>query len=263
MVIFPSFVYPYSDEPAVEEDLYDKTEELKRKEKEEEEKRLKQIDDEKREIERQQHVRPWDKGKSSSKRNFDAKSDEDDDDEEKEWKPRIPREPLTQAQWNEKQRDLRNKEFAPVPENSFTKKSNSCKTEDMSRVAPPSSYNFSKYDVSRNNISLPNEYLPDDDDLPEEPNKSLYFTTKKTGPKRPFNPPSTSIGFSYNVNDNEERDLRPPGTEIPPPPTFDYYGPTISKQHKKTKSSPIDLEKSIEAGLQFLRKQSDKSNTKS
>ncbi|KAF5270394.1 hypothetical protein FQR65_LT05582 [Abscondita terminalis] len=52
-----------------------------------------------------------------------------------------------------------------------------------------------------------------------------------------------------NINENNKRR----GAEIPPPSTFDYYGPSSS-----TKKSKHNLVDSISAGLQFLRQQSER-----
>ncbi|XP_055550849.1 coiled-coil domain-containing protein 174 [Wyeomyia smithii] len=51
------------------------------------------------------------------------------------------------------------------------------------------------------------------------------------------------------------------GVQIAPPPTYEYYGPSSSKRKPTTRQPPISktaLEASIEAGLKFLRNQSDK-----
>lgn len=49
-------------------------------------------------------------------------------------------------------------------------------------------------------------------------------------------------------------------TEIPPPTTFDYYGPCMSSKPTSKTIKP-DITESIEAGLKFLREKSDKTGT--
>lgn len=61
-----------------------------------------------REMERRSHIRPWDKGKSSTstyQHNFE-KSDDD-------WRPQQEKMIMTQDEWVEKQRTVRKNEFAP------------------------------------------------------------------------------------------------------------------------------------------------------
>lgn len=46
---------------------------------------------------------------------------------------------------------------------------------------------------------------------------------------------------------------------IPPPPTFEYYGPTATSSKGSTKKTNVgEIQASIEAGLKFLRKQSER-----
>jgi hypothetical protein len=137
-----------------------------------------------------------------SSRNRQSSSESED--EEKEWKPQRERHVMSQEEWNEKQRKERKQEFAPM---------NFVKSNDV----------FNLNDV-------------------EEPNKSLFFTSKKL--KR------------RNQETEEVPETR--GATIPPPATFDYYGPSTStKQHRP---APANLEASISAGLKFLREQVDKGN---
>lgn len=79
--------------------------------------------------------------------------------------------------------------------------------------------------------------------LEEEKNeKSLFFSSSKPFKRR---------------NKSPEPSQR--GAAIPPPATFDYFGPTSSKQARPIPSS-ANLEASISAGLRFLREQVDKGN---
>lgn len=134
-------------------------------------------------------------------------------------------------------------------------------------------------------ISMPSVPGMEDIFLPPEeepPSRSLFFTTKKkkefkrrnyettaaTGvPQKRANLEQRGVPIRNELSDDgeEEEDQRKArgGVEIAPPPTFDYYGPTSAAAgggHKVRKPpvSKTSLEASIEAGLKFLRNQSDK-----
>lgn len=139
---------------------------------------------------------------------------------EKEWTYKAQKEPMSQEQWNESKREERKKEFAPTQELSAPSREPTA----VHHHAPDTTY----YDD-------------------EEESKGLYFSSK-----RKFKP------RSYQPSTDETEDRTSAGTEIPPPPTFDYYGPSTS-QPKRPKCDAQNLETSIEAGLKFLRNQSDKS----
>ncbi|XP_031634300.1 coiled-coil domain-containing protein 174 isoform X2 [Contarinia nasturtii] len=88
------------------------------------------------------------------------------------------------------------------------------------------------------------------------------FTTKKPKPikrrnENMFNEPIRNEldGHDFPVNDDESHKRR--RAEVPPPPTFDYYGPTSTAKSKNRPPSG-DITDSIEAGLKFLREKSDK-----
>uniref|UniRef100_A0A1B0CS39 Uncharacterized protein n=1 Tax=Lutzomyia longipalpis TaxID=7200 RepID=A0A1B0CS39_LUTLO len=205
---------PEDDEKPKEED----EEAIKRREEEEEAKRAKEEEEKKRNEERQQHIRPWDKDKST-------------DDEPKEWEYKPEREPMSQEQWVELKRQERPQEFAPVeqPRSNFA-----AKTEE------------------------PEEYFED--------SKQLYFTTKKNPQFRKRNyvpePPQVSVPIRNELSDDSDDESGKKRAEIPPPATYDYYGPSSSKQSRGQKMSQVDLEQSIEAGLKFLRDQSSKGGNK-
>lgn len=83
--------------------------------------------------------------------------------------------------------------------------------------------------------------------IEEEKNeKSLFFSSKPKLKRR-------------NLSPEAEREPPQRGAAVPPPATFDYYGPSSTKQ---TRSMPAaaTLEASISAGLKFLREQVDKGN---
>lgn len=78
----------------------------------------------------------------------------------------------------------------------------------------------------------------------DEPNKTLFFTSSKKFKRR---------------NQEVESVTETKGAAIPPPATFDYYGPTSSKQQRHA-TKAVNLNASISAGLKFLRDQVDKGN---
>lgn len=183
-------------------------------------------------------VRPWDIGKEGVK------------------------EVMSQEEWIEKKRSERPQDFAP-----------------------PSSY---QPDFAPNSAAV----------LPEKPKLTLFFSSKKsqntfrnTGTKRSSIrdekcgeyptvcgreidvQPSTSFydisspgdakrpwGSKLNHRDvlDIKQDVSGKGAEIPPPATFEYYGPSFSgagqsqSQHRMS-----DLESSITAGLKYLRQQAE------
>lgn len=79
----------------------------------------------------------------------------------------------------------------------------------------------------------------------EEPNKTLFFSSSKKLKRRNQEEPEPPA--------TEE----PRGVAIPPPATFDYYGPSSTKHQR---AAPVNLEASISAGLKYLREQVDKGN---
>lgn len=237
------------DEPEVPQPSSDEilsSDEQKRKEAEAEQVQQRQIEEQLREAERRNHIRPWDKLK------------EPDVDEE--WRPRSERLPVSQEVWNDRQRDQRNPEFAPPTDFSKPRKSNE----------PPKSKKR-KYDYSYQpevGPEVPTGAMANDD-FYEDRTGSLYFTTKKqefkrknygessssSAPKTTFEPVPIRNELS---SDEEEEDNRNMGAAVPPPPTWDYYTPEMNKRPKAGTSEKPDWEKSIEAGLKYLREQSDK-----
>lgn len=213
------------------------TETKKQEKEEEEDKKLgveeneaeqkrKMEEEKRREKKRKQHIRPWDKGKESMKEH------------------RV----YTQEEWVEKKRKERPTEFAPPT--SFRKRS------------------------------------LDEDKLETYEDKSLYFSTKKSdnkneSSKRGLNPykrrnisPETRTPIVNELSDDDDyhrkksnkcdedsdsdrESRRGKGVEIAPPPTFDYYGPSSSKRHNKLEKRKENIEDSITAGLNYLRKQTE------
>lgn len=53
----------------------------------------------------------------------------------------------------------------------------------------------------------------------------------------------------------EDEECRGKGIEIPPPPTFEIYGPSSKSRRTHFNLNNADIDKSIEEGLNFLRRQ--------
>lgn len=65
-------------------------------------------------------------------------------------------------------------------------------------------------------------------------------------------------GLHQTGMEDSEQDVRGKGTEIPPPATFEYCGPSFSgagRKHSEPRMS--DVESSIAAGLKYLRQQAE------
>lgn len=198
----------------VDDKLYDKEDE--KKEREEEQKRI-QIEKEKiREIERKRHVRPWDKSKKFTTH---SSSDESDSYDNRDWEPRKEYQPMSQEQWNEKQRIERKQEFAPKYETFVRPKENDVIEQ-----------NNDYYDDRDGSLILENERIE----------KSLFFTTKsKTFKRRNVEVVEDTMKDDDVISNTNEASSSKSFRSSEPPPT-------------KT------IESSIAAGLKFLRKQSDK-----
>lgn len=187
-----------------------------------------------REGKRQQHLRPWDHGKDGapSTRKFDSDSD---DDTEWKYKPEKP-EPMSQEQWNEKKRLERNPEFAP-PAAAAAVAAIPVETD----FEYPDSKSFNRFTTI----------------------KPKTFKRRNAEPVgNMFNAPIRNEldGNDFPVDDDRTEEVKHKRTEIPPPPTFDYYGPTSSGSRSRTQNPNNDISSSIDAGLKFLREQSDKGN---
>lgn len=189
----------------------------------------KEAEERQREQERKQYVRPWDKGKDSS--NKDTNFDE-------EWTYKPEKEAYTQEQWNEIKRNERNNEFAPIKYDTNRFNTNST-LFDNTRNSLESHANKKKTFTWKS----PTFNYESDEKFNSEKHKT------KTFKRRPLP--------HYESDEEELNTEKRKRTEVPPPPTFDYYGPTQTT-HRKTRNPVPDLETSIAAGLKFLREQSDK-----
>lgn len=292
---------------AKEDALYDTNEEKKRLKAEAKAQKKREKEERKRERERQKHVRPWDAGKQK--------------DEDMEWKPAKEWHVMSQEEWNEMQRKERVDEFAPpvdyrskagrgwqnpflqpryVEDRSGQNEHDDSDADGEKQIGPlPGDRFYDIEDSTANNPLVPSSSgaaldedvsmptIPGTENdivLPEETNRTLFFTSKKTkkvfkrrnydaslddaGSEKRSKPQQKAVPIRNELSDDsgEEKEVyrrEGTGAEIPPPPTFEYYGPTSSaiKQNQR-RAPPISknvLEASIEAGLRFLREQSDKS----
>lgn len=228
LALFFSFFFTFQLE------LYDATD--KKKQKEEEAAKKKAEIEKQKERERKKYIRPWDKEKasSSSKRN-DSSSDSE---EETEWKPQKEYRPMSQGKLN------LDGSWSPVSFQHFLISSdewNEKQRAERKQEFAPMTANFVRSDETYN----PNTVYEE-----EKNEKSLFFSTKPKLKRRNLSPEASQ--------QNPETNL-PKGAAIPPPATFDYYGPTSSK-HTKPAAPAANLEDSISAGLKFLREQVDKGN---
>lgn len=172
-----------------------------------------------------------------------------------EWRPHKELAPVSQDTWNERQRKERVDEFAPPVESKDIKRKNNGKDGKGEKRKNKFDYSYQReVPVETNN------YI-------EDRRGNLFFTTKKSEFKRRnYEAPTTSTGtniqsqpeFIQNeLSSDEDTYHHIGGVAIPPPPNWDYYTPEEKKNHQ-SKSTKPELERSIEAGLRFLREQSDK-----
>lgn len=193
-----------------------------------------------KELERKSHLRPWDEGKEGTSHLVSK--------EEAEWAYKAHREPMSQEKWNETKRGERKSEFAPTPDLNESPKTKKSKRKESTDAESPTK--------PEQSVAAPDVPMMDEDAEDEvEEKPGLYFTTKKKKLKRRnYQPEDTSPPRSSS------------GAEVPPPPTFDYYAPPLlglSSKRPKPELPASSLVTSIEAGLKFLRNQTDKSQSSS
>lgn len=195
-----------------------------------------------KDLERKSDLRPWDEGKEGTSHLVSR-----NEVVEKEWSYNGgPREPMSQEEWNGKKREERISEFAPTaslndPTKSKRNKKNKRKKEADTPVKREPVGAYPDVQVRGGEQEVEEE---------EEERPGLYFTTKKKLKRKNYQP----------AEEEEVKMSRTGGggAEVPPPPTFDYYGPPLLGLSKKPKTDS-NLETSIDAGLKFLRNQTDKS----
>lgn len=240
-----------------------KAEEIKKKEEEEKEKQKL----------REAYVREWDLGKVGI------------EDKVKKFRE------MTQEEYVEQQRSKRIDEFAPV-QNASSSKSNYTFDDSGSMVGMNGGPAKTWSDVRPKATTYPNHQLLETSDV--DPQKGLYFSSKQQyhDNKAPTSssfvklipppPPVSDIITKRDVkyknfikadepttpivnelsddddNDAEVRviDKRPKdGTEIAPPPTYDYYGP-IPKRVKHQKPFDSDIHEAFDQGKKSLETKS-------
>lgn len=199
-------------------------EDKRRQRKEEKERKKKEREEQLRAEERKQHLRPWDHGKGESVAPRPPFSDSDDDAKEWQYKPEKP-EPMSQEQWNDMKRAQRVQEFAPVSETE---------TRQLNRFTTIQPKTFKRRNCDTMPAPPPNMY-----------NEAIRNELDANECPEP-------------IDDESNKRRR---AEFAPPPTFEYYGPAITSRPRQPQTATNDLETSIEAGLRFLREQSDKSAT--
>lgn len=292
-------------ETAEKDELYDTKEDKKRLKAEAKAQKKKEKEERKKERQRQKHLRPWDEGKQK--------------DDDMEWKPAKEWHVMSQEEWNEMKRKERISEFAPPKNYSASSKesvrynfpqdsrnnANNVKhdkadnvddDDDDNKDESPDVLHTNQYplqnevlydnpllssfrDPGEEEISMPTVPGMEDIFLPEESNRTLFFTTKKkkefkrrnydnslsdAGPAKRMKSQEAVPIRNELSDDSDDECMRNPGksgVEIAPPPTYDYYGPTGAGIHRKPRQPTVTktaLESSIEAGLKFLRQQSDK-----
>ncbi|TMW49481.1 hypothetical protein DOY81_005435 [Sarcophaga bullata] len=190
-------------------------------------------EEQEREKERLNHIRPWDQNKEGVR--TENRSKEKGDNIEEEWHYKPEREPMTQEQWNEYKRNERINEFAPPPMPTVEK--------------PLKRTNFKSTTDTQTNINYHNVPPPELDT-----GFSKYQSTKKskTFKRRNYNETALEQGDDKL---NFTSASRGAGVCIPPPSNLeDFYLPS----HNKKPKTSFELEKSIEAGLRFLRNNCDK-----
>ncbi|XP_016950988.1 coiled-coil domain-containing protein 174 [Drosophila biarmipes] len=171
---------------------------------------------------RKDHVRDWDKDKPGVRKRRDSDGDESP---EEEWNYRAERLPMSQEEWNEKQRAQRQKEFAPMPEQVPLKRSN------FSSMPPPPSQSWHSG---------------------QEPEFHNFHSTKQ---EKKFQRRNYTTYQEDNYDEEPGTSVHGQGAAIPPPPGLHLSSPPPAAKRAK---SQAELERSIEAGLKFLRENCDK-----
>lgn len=211
----------------------------------EEENKLREEKEKERQKIRDSYVREWDIGKDGSK-------------DKKRFRE------MSQEEYVESQRSKRNKEFAP-PSTITSSKSDYTFDGKGSKVetteTPMPSTSWAEVRPKQRTPSPPNL-----SDYVEQ--KGLYFSTAKTRlePKLLYTnfvraQEPTLIVNELDVNSvevNDENSERPSDenyTVIPPPPTYDYYGPQpVRSQQREQNSFQSDLREAYEQGVRSLNK---------
>ncbi|KAH8381453.1 hypothetical protein KR093_004999 [Drosophila rubida] len=135
-----------------------------------------------------------------------------------EWHYKAERLPMSQEQWNEQQRAVRAPEFAPMPETPPLKRTNFSSMPPPTVLWSENQHEFSNFHTTKREKQFQRRNYMPDMD--EEPATSSHYQ----------------------------------GVAIPPPDCLDANVPSLPKRPKTQE----ELERSITAGLKFLRENCDK-----
>lgn len=174
---------------------------------------------------RKEYIRDWDRDKAGVSKNLNEQQSEL---EPEEWQYKAERLPMSQEEWNEKQRAIRVPDFAPMPEVEL-------KRTNFSSAAPSSSTLWSRSKQEFNN----------------------FHSTKREKQFQRRNYTQASEHDNEQGNESAETSRHTMGAAIPPPACLDAQDSTGPPTAKRAKSQ-AELERSIEAGLRFLRENCDK-----
>lgn len=170
---------------------------------------------------------------------------------------------MSQEQWVEKKRKERDEQFAPPSfyndnKSKYTKQKRTFSEQPTSEA---NAYNDSQ-DLNTNVIEDKLRELRNKVEQPVEQDeeKFLHFTSKPVLKRKNismFTPQPIVNEVSDNSSSEEvledtDRSHERQGIEIPPPATFEYYGPNTTKI-KRPKVAASNIEESISAGLEFLK----------
>ncbi|XP_066150027.1 coiled-coil domain-containing protein 174 [Euwallacea fornicatus] len=245
---------PEEDEPEAPPAPDTESEEQKKKQEKKTKKQLER--EEKLNEARKRHVRPWDIGKEGVSEFYE----------------------MSQHEWNEKKRKERRKEFAP-PTVYSKRDFSGMRTLESHNEDSDKSLRFTTKSLKKRSI---NPYKYDEDSPPRKlshrPPKSKSYepeepTSDQEGLTSDAMAPTpimnevedTEFGDSlladYNkVMEEKAREVneesRSKRTEIPPPPTFEYFGP-LGVPPPTRNVGQMNISESIEAGLKFLRSQEE------
>ncbi|KFB43584.1 AGAP001231-PB-like protein [Anopheles sinensis] len=267
--------------------LYETAEERRFKKIEEKQRKKREKEKRRRERERAQHVRPWDAGKDHSgeekdwvpaKERFVLSQHEWNDlkrgERIAEFAPPQFDRPCASNESDRRQEWSQPPPWDPTPRACADSDSPESSEDEETIVGPmPPTMGKQQGNFQDDILELPEE---------DPSTRTLFFTTKKNPPKkelkrRNLNAVETvttviqpPIPIRNELSDDElstntAQEVCGKRAEIEPPPTYDYYGPsgvnaaTVGATRKRPATDTQSmLEASIEAGLKFLRNQSDK-----
>lgn len=202
---------------------------------------------------RREHLRPWDIGKSEQSIYGGSTTELD---EETKWEYKPEKTVMSQYEWNENKRTERNPEFAP-PQRSAAGSSSKFKSNEV----PKSSYDVPKtsrdipktsYDIPKSSYDLPKSSYDIPKTLYAEP-KTSVSSERADDHEHRFKKPYRKRAYVDDDNDDDSSSFSSNYPTHNQKQTEDIYKPSGSN----TSDQP-GLIASIDAGLQYLREQSDK-----